>query len=32
MIVGSLPFIHYLSILKMVGKNLINDQQVKWFC
>ena len=31
MIVGSLPFIHYLSILKNGWKNLINDQQVKWF-
>ena len=31
MIVGSLPFIHYLSILKSGWKNLINDQQVKWF-
>ena len=31
MIVGSLPFIHYLSILKKGWKNLINDQQVKWF-
>ena len=31
MIVGSLPFIHYLSIFKNGWKNLINDQQVKWF-
>ena len=31
MIVGSLPFIHYLSILKNGWKNLINDQQIKWF-
>ena len=31
MIVGSLPFIHYLSILNNGWKNLINDQQVKWF-
>ncbi len=31
MVVGSLPFIHYLSILKNGWKNLINDQQVKWF-
>ena len=31
MIIGSLPFIHYLSILKNGWKNLINDQQVKWF-
>jgi len=31
MIVGSLPFIHYLSILKNGWKNLITDQQVKWF-
>ena len=31
MIVGSLPFIHYLSILKNGWRNLINDQQVKWF-
>ena len=31
MIVGSLPFIHYLTILKNGWKNLINDQQVKWF-
>ena len=31
MIVGSLPFIHYLSILKNGWKNLIHDQQVKWF-
>ena len=31
MIVGSLPFIHYLTILKNGWKNLIKDQQVKWF-
>ncbi len=31
MIVGSLPFVHYLSILKSGWKNLINDDQVKWF-
>ena len=31
MIVGSLPFVHYLSITKNGWKNLINDDQVKWF-
>jgi len=31
MIVGSLPFVHYLSITKNGWKNLINDVQVKWF-
>ena len=31
MIVGSLPFVHYLSILKNGWKNLIKDEQVKWF-
>ncbi len=31
MIVGSLPFVHYLSILKGGWKNLINDDQVKLF-
>ena len=31
MIVGSLPFVHYLSILKNGWKNLVNDDQVKLF-
>ena len=31
MIVGSLPFVHYLSITKNGWKNLIKDEQVKWF-
>ena len=31
MIVGSLPFVHYLSITKNGWKNLINDDQVKLF-
>ena len=31
MIVGSLPFVHYLSITKNGWKNLIKDDQVKWF-
>ena len=31
MIVGSLPFVHYLSIFKNGWKNLIKDEQVKWF-
>ena len=31
MIVGSLPFVHYLSISKNGFKNLINDDQVKLF-
>ncbi len=31
MIVGSLPFVHYLSITKNGWKNLIRDDQVKWF-
>ncbi len=31
MIVGSLPFVHYLSITKNGLRNLLNDDQVKWF-
>ncbi len=31
MIVGSLPFVHYLSITKNGWKNLLKDEQVKWF-
>ena len=31
MIVGSLPFVHYLSITKSGWKNLLKDEQVKWF-
>ncbi len=31
MIVGSLPFVHFLSILKNGWKNLIQDDQVKLF-
>ncbi len=31
MIVGSLPFVHFLSITKNGWKNLIEDVQVKWF-
>ena len=31
MIVGSLPFVHYLSITKKGWKNLIKDDQVKLF-
>lgn len=31
MIVGSLPFVHYLSITKNGWRNLIKDDQVRWF-
>ena len=31
MIVGSLPFVHYLSLSKSGWKNLVKDDQVKWF-
>jgi trk system potassium uptake protein TrkH len=31
MIVGSLPFVHYLSITKNGWQNLIKDDQVRWF-
>ena len=31
MIVGSLPFVHYLSITKNGWRNLVKDDQVKWF-
>ena len=31
MIVGSLPFVHYLTITKNGWRNLIKDDQVKWF-
>ena len=31
MIVGSLPFIHYLAVTRGSFSDLINDSQVKWF-
>ena len=31
MIVGSLPFVHYLAITRGGWENLIRDSQVKWF-
>jgi trk system potassium uptake protein TrkH len=31
MIVGSLPFAHYLAMTRGGWKNLIEDPQVRWF-
>ena len=31
MIVGSLPFVHYLALTRGGWKSLIEDPQVKWF-
>ena len=31
MVVGSLPFIHYLAITRGSLKNITNDSQVRWF-
>ena len=31
MIVGSLPFAHYLALVRGGWRNLVNDPQVRWF-